>query len=48
MDKKNYESPTLNCLGSVRDLTALVAPPCEGSALEPEDFQDAICVIINP
>ncbi|HET6361228.1 MAG TPA: hypothetical protein VFH11_04145 [Gemmatimonadota bacterium] len=47
MDKKNYEPPTINCLGSVRDLTAFVGPPCEGS-LEPEDFQDAICVIQNP
>jgi hypothetical protein len=44
MDKKTYETPQLECLGSVRELTQLVRPPTNCSAL-PTDFssEDAFC-----
>lgn len=48
MEKKNYETPELRCLGTVRELTAATAPPVCGSALEDFASQDAICVIQEP
>ena len=42
MEKKTYETPQLEYLGSVRDLTALTSPPTNCSALE--DFStDRFC-----
>jgi hypothetical protein len=44
MEKKTYQTPQLECLGSVRELTQLVRPPTNCSAL-PTDFssEDALC-----
>lgn len=47
MEKKTYQSPQILCLGSVRELTALVAP-CPGSALDDFASEDNICEIQNP
>ena len=46
MEKKIYETPQLLCLGSVRELTALTAPPTNCSAVR-DDFWtvDEICEI---
>lgn len=44
MEKRPYETPQLVCIGTVRELTALVRPPTNCSAL-PQDFssEDALC-----
>lgn len=43
MEKQPYETPRLECLGSVRELTALTSDPCNGSVQF--DFStDAVCV----
>lgn len=44
MEKQPYETPRLECLGSVRELTALTSIPCNGS-LETDFSSDAICEI---
>ncbi|HUF89293.1 MAG TPA: lasso RiPP family leader peptide-containing protein [Gemmatimonadota bacterium] len=43
MEKQPYETPRLECIGSVRELTALTSPPCNGS-VEFDLAADAICV----
>lgn len=48
-EKKAYETPQLLCLGSVRELTTLVGPPTECSALESDlGTVDAVCYIEDP
>ena len=42
MEKQPYETPRLECVGSVRELTALTSD-CNGS-LE-TDFSDTVCEI---
>ncbi len=46
MEKKIYETPQLQFLGSVEELTAATSPPTNCSALE-GDFgtEDALCEI---
>ena len=44
MEKKSYETPVLQLLGSVLDLTAVSSPPTNCSAIEPDfSTQDAVC-----
>ena len=43
MEKKSYQAPELKLLGTVRELTALVSPPTECSALEDFSTADAVC-----
>jgi hypothetical protein len=47
MEKRLYETPQLNSLGSVQELTALVSPPVCGSA-EDSTSEDRLCVIEHP
>lgn len=42
MEKQPYETPRLECLGSVRELTALTSIPCNGSH-EIDFSSDALC-----
>lgn len=48
MEKKIYETPQLQVLGSVRELTALTSPPTNCSALEDAATVDQLCEIQNP
>jgi hypothetical protein len=48
MEKKPYETPQLSWLGSVQDLTAIVSPPTNCSALDDSSSGDAICEIPGP
>jgi hypothetical protein len=45
MEKKTYETPQLQCLGSVRELTALT-DPCSGSI--ETDFPSDLCQVEGP
>ena len=45
MEKKVYDTPELQVLGSVQELTAATSPPTNCSALEDFATEDAICVI---
>lgn len=47
MEKKPYATPQLHCIGSVRELTALVSPPTNCSALDDYSTEDTLCEI-NP
>ena len=44
MEKKSYETPRLNVLGTVQELTALVAD-CGGSADTDFTTSDGICCL---
>ena len=48
MEKKLYQTPQLHCLGSVQELTALISPPTNCSAVEDFSSEDAICEIPGP
>jgi hypothetical protein len=48
MEKKIYETPQLNSLGSVQELTANTGPPSNGSGLEDCGTVDGTCEILNP
>lgn len=45
MEKKTYETPQVQSLGTVQELTAATSPPVCGSV---DDFADAICVPEEP
>lgn len=48
MEKKTYETPQLQVLGSVRELTAQPDFATNCSALEDQGTQDNLCEIQNP
>lgn len=45
MEKKEYQTPTLTCLGSVRELTALTAPDCGSIEVSDASTVDEVCEI---
>ncbi|HET6617372.1 MAG TPA: hypothetical protein VFH69_06145 [Gemmatimonadota bacterium] len=43
MEKKIYETPQLEFLGSVKALTSLVGPPTNCSVVADQSSEDALC-----